>query len=550
MGMAFWACGDEPHALASLQDALETNSSFSPAWNGLGALHLAAQRMRQAEPCFRNAAILEPNNPDPYFNLGKLLFSERRLEAAEEAFRKAHDLAPDRVEPLLGLSRTHYLAGRIEDALAVAEQACHIAPCDTFAETSRLLMHNYRCWLSVEALRKDHMALGRDLSARAAKQYQGPPPALDKHGGRAGGDRIRVGYLAANWHNHATLQCSMLALEAHDHHQVEVTFYHVGEIVDSYTKRLKATADHWRDCRGFNPIKVVQLIRQDSLDILVAQEGYFQSAVIEVMAHRMAPIQVSSTGYPHSWGLPTVDYRFTDLIQDPVEWDALPRFERLAALPWFRGFLPPDPSPDPGPPPALSLGYPTFASFNNLAKISDSCLGLWARIMAALPTARLIITQVEEGACRTTFSERAAKNGMDLSRIRFLPRLAEEAFLKLHLEADIHLDSTPYPGVTIAATALWMGLPSVCLNRNWAASREGASQVTAAGFPELIVEDPDAYVAMNVRLAQDLEGLARFRAHARTRMAASPLLDGKGLARNMEAAYKTMMSERAAASNH
>jgi predicted O-linked N-acetylglucosamine transferase (SPINDLY family) len=128
--------------------------------------------------------------------------------------------------------------------------------------------------------------------------------------------------------------------------------------------------------------------------------------------------------------------------------------------------------------------------------------------------------------------------------VECLPYLGYREYLAAHGEADLHLDSFPYPGVTVAATALWMGLPSVCVAGSGAAGREGASQLAAAGFPELIARDEGEYIAKYLAFGRDLEKLSAFRKSARARMAGSRLLDPAGLARQLEAAYAGMLCER------
>jgi predicted O-linked N-acetylglucosamine transferase (SPINDLY family) len=61
-----------------------------------------------------------------------------------------------------------------------------------------------------------------------------------------------------------------------------------------------------------------------------------------------------------------------------------------------------------------------------------------------------------------------------------------------------------------------------------------------AGLPELVASDPEQYVAIAAGLAQDLRRLGELRAGLRERMQASPLMDGVGFARTVEAAYRRM----------
>ena len=61
-----------------------------------------------------------------------------------------------------------------------------------------------------------------------------------------------------------------------------------------------------------------------------------------------------------------------------------------------------------------------------------------------------------------------------------------------------------------------------------------------SGSERLIAESRVAYVDSAVRLAGDLPALATLRSQLRPRMAASPLVDAQGFARNLEQAYLQM----------
>ena len=58
------------------------------------------------------------------------------------------------------------------------------------------------------------------------------------------------------------------------------------------------------------------------------------------------------------------------------------------------------------------------------------------------------------------------------------------------------------------------------------------------GLPEFVAHNADQFVAIATGLAQDRSRLAELRATLRERMKTSPLMDGAGFARNMEAAYR------------
>ena len=103
------------------------------------------------------------------------------------------------------------------------------------------------------------------------------------------------------------------------------------------------------------------------------------------------PAQVTWIGYPNTTGLAAVDYRLTDAVADPAA-TAQTFVERLIRLPGcFLCYTPAGDAPPVSPLPALENGFVTFGSFNNLAKITGEVMRAWARILAGLPTARLLL---------------------------------------------------------------------------------------------------------------------------------------------------------------
>jgi predicted O-linked N-acetylglucosamine transferase (SPINDLY family) len=113
----------------------------------------------------------------------------------------------------------------------------------------------------------------------------------------------------------------------------------------------------------------------------------------------------------------------------------------------------------------------------------------------------------------------------------------------LYHEIDIFLDSLPYNGHTTALDALVMGVPVVTRPGATAVGRAGVSILTNLGLTELIGKDDEAYISIAKRLAGDIPRLNDLRMGMRARMQASPLMDARRFARDIEAAYRQMWSE-------
>ena len=239
-----------------------------------------------------------------------------------------------------------------------------------------------------------------------------------------------------------------------------------------------------------------------------------------------------------------MDYRLTDSHADPPGKTEALHGEKLLRLPvcnWC--FCEPDDAPPVGPLPAEAAGSIRFGTFNNFAKASPAIMDLWAAILVAMPSSRLLIKSRGLGQQ----SVRARINGYFASRGVRADRLeirGHEPNVGSHLAAynqmDIALDTFPYHGTTTTCEAMWMGVPVISLAGQTHVSRVGVSLLNSVGLPELIAQTPKEYVEIAVGLAKDPRRLAELRRALRSRMRASPLVDAPRFARDIEAAYRQM----------
>jgi predicted O-linked N-acetylglucosamine transferase (SPINDLY family) len=88
-----------------------------------------------------------------------------------------------------------------------------------------------------------------------------------------------------------------------------------------------------------------------------------------------------------------------------------------------------------------------------------------------------------------------------------------------------------------------MGVPVVTLVGQVHASRVGLSLMSNAGLPELAATTEEEFVAIALGLYHDRERLAMLRTTLRDRMARSPICDGPGFARKLEAIYRSAWAQ-------
>jgi predicted O-linked N-acetylglucosamine transferase (SPINDLY family) len=144
---------------------------------------------------------------------------------------------------------------------------------------------------------------------------------------------------------------------------------------------------------------------------------------------------------------------------------------------------------------------------------------------------------------RQTVIDAFAANGVSSDRLSlqgFLPSFADH--FALYNRIDIALDTFPYNGTTTTCEALWMGVPVIALAGRTHAARVGVSILSGLGLSELVVQSLEDYVQKAVALAQDWRRLDALRKGIRLHMQAAPLMDGPGLVRRLESAYRIMWS--------
>jgi predicted O-linked N-acetylglucosamine transferase (SPINDLY family) len=172
----------------------------------------------------------------------------------------------------------------------------------------------------------------------------------------------------------------------------------------------------------------------------------------------------------------------------------------------------------------------------------------WARILHAVPASKLFLKakQLDAAAACETTRARFAAHGIAPDRLILEGRSPRAEYFAAYNRIDIALSPFPYPGGTTSVEGLWMGVPVLCLQGERFLSNICTSMLHSAGLARWIAADLDDYVARAVAYAQDGAQLAALRATLRPTLLASPLCDAARFARNLEAAFESIWSERIA----
>ncbi|WP_322105637.1 tetratricopeptide repeat protein [Paraburkholderia sp. J41] len=528
-GVALHALGRLREAQTQYRRALALDSAHAEAANNLGNALRDLGEHRAAQEAYETAMHARPDFVDAYNNAANLLRTLGRLDDAHALLRRALDLDPSRSATLNNLGNVLKDSGDLDEGIACFRRAVASDPGNVIAHGNLLYA------LSFQA---DEARVILDEARRWSARHEAPLRAV-RLPTTARGGRLRIGYVSADFREHCQALFMTPLLAHHDRARFEIHAYSSVVRPDARTARLAEYVDAWHDVRTLDDEALAQKIRADGIDILVDLTMHMADGRPLLFARNPAPVQVAWLAYPGTTGIDAIDWRLTDAHLDPPSYDAYytERSWRLPDTFWCYDAL--DSYAKVNSLPAESAGYVTFGSLNNPCKLSDATLGLWARVLARLPAARLVL-MAPEGAARRRIAQRLAHAGIGTARVRFVPFRARDAYLRSYHEIDIGLDTLPYNGHTTSLDALWMGVPVVTRVGTTVAGRAGLSQLANLGLTELAAHSDDAFVDAALALASDLPRLARLRATLRARMEASPLMDGERFARGMERAFEGM----------
>lgn len=368
---------------------------------------------------------------------------------------------------------------------------------------------------------------------------------MDHQPASAAGRRLRVGYVSGDFRQHAVTHFFEPLLSHHDRDRVEVWAYTTNGQQDEVTTRLRGLVDHWQSIVGLSDEAAAERIRGDALDVLVDLSNHTEHNRLGVFAQRAAPVQVEFLGHFSTTGVAEIDYWIGDPEQTPPSFDAYysETVWRLAHVAHAYSGSEAAPAPDWR---SLEDGTVWLGCFHNPVKLTPRTLALWARVLHALPQAKLLLKakQLANAERREQLANEFAAHGIGVERLAFRDHTASPdwaAHMRAYAIIDIALDPIgPWRGAATNCDALWMGVPVVTLRGARAGSRQTAALLQALGRAEWIVDDEDAYVDTVVQLASDVDGRRTIRFTQREQMRGSPLCDATGLARALEHAYEAM----------
>ncbi len=523
-------------ALDNYDQAIAAKAHYPEAYLNRGDVLHALKQRGEALASYERAIAQRTDYAKAFLNRGNIFRELKQFDAAVESYDRAFAIDPQ-LEYLQGMRRYARLqlsdwegfAGDLEEVTARigrGEPASPPFPILVMSGSAELQKRSAQLWV------RDRCPLNEPL-----------PPIHEP----AAGDRIRIGYFSADFHDHATAYLIAEMLELHDRSRFEVIAFSFGpESQGGMRARLADACDDFIDVRGKSDAEVARLARRLRIDIGVDLKGFTQDNRAGIFALRAAPVQVNYLGYPGTMGADYMDYIVADatlvpeesrshytekIVYLPDSYQVNDRKRRISDRVFSRA----------------ELGLPeeafVFCCFNNNFKILPDTFDVWMRILARVGGSVLWLYE-DLTAAGTNLCRAAAARGVDAERLIFAGRMDLPDHLARHRAADLFIDTWPYNAHTTASDALWAGLPVLTCPGESFASRVAASLNAAVGLPELVAATPRDYEELAVALAREPARLADLKRRLGERAPTAPLFDTQLYARRLESAYEMMHARR------
>jgi len=356
--------------------------------------------------------------------------------------------------------------------------------------------------------------------------------------------KLKIGYISYALRNHSVGWLARWLFQHHNREKFDIHTYFVNyQLGDNFLQDWYVEKAGKARRLGMNGLEIADHIYQDEIDILIDLDSLTLDITSEVMAFKPAPIQVTWLGWDAS-GIPAIDYFIADPYVLPD--DAQNYYtEKIWRLP--QTYIAVD---------GFEVGVPTlrrddldipmdavvYLSAQRGYKRHPETIKWQMQIIKQVPNSYFLIKgPAEEETIKHFFYQIAEEEGVDCSRLRFLPQVYLESVHRANLAiADVVLDTFPYNGATTTLETLWMGIPLVTRVGEQFAARNSYTMMMNVGVTEGIAWTDEEYIEWGVRLGKDealrQQVVLKLKASRQT----APLWNGKQFTREMEKAYQQM----------
>lgn len=564
-GASLLELGKFEEALSSMNQAIKLNNNSAQNFYNRALILSKTGNLNSAICDFNKAIDLDPSNKYAHYSLSSALFKngdvKNAISAADAALSKdskygdaysnkgvflvellnfveAQDVLTEgvRADPACfevynSLGHILMLCGHLLESEQTYRRALLLDDKNKIVVSNLLFLLNYMRSSSGDTLKKEAIQLSRRF-VNASKVI------VFDESSRIKKTNLRIGFVSGDLYGHPVGCFLQSVIEKIDATKISTCMFYNFNKTDEITEKLRRHSSCWENIYFTTDEEVAIQIRSQNIDILFDLSGHTGRNRLSVFVYRPAPVQLSWLGYCGTTGLAQIDYILGDPYVTPEseERHFVEKVWRLPETYWC--FTPPESDSEVEDLPAKHNGYITFGCFNNIVKLNEDVIRLWAMIVKACPNSKLFLKsrQFSDEQLEMRFREKFAQFGIEGNRMIIEGQSKRNEYLTTYNRVDIALDPFPFPGGTTSIEGLWMGVPFITKKGDRFYSHNGETILHNIGLPDWIAADEDDYLRKAIEFSKDLDALAKLRKGLRAQILASPLFDAERFARNFEKA--------------
>ncbi len=499
-GRAFAALHRYQDATAAYKKSLETQPRSAAVLTLLGNVNFTLNRLDEAATNYDEAIAANKNYAAAWFGRGKLLAGLRHYREAFDAFDRAYALQPD----------LDFVEGfRLHTKLYICDWS------NLGNELGRLrkkVREGKPAATPFAMLAVSPSPSEQFLCARAYVRTSFPASTVSTWSGPVyHHDKIRIGYVSGEFHDHPIAYLSAGLFECHDKEKFDVFAISTGADDDGpMRRRLVKAFDEFFDAGKLSSNAIADWIRQKEIDVLIDVNGYSGHDRTDVFLLRPAPVQVNYLAFPGTMGAAWMDYIIADAAL--VDEDEHAFFsEKVVYLP---GSYQPNDRQRPISTRRYTrgeMGLPesgfVYCCFNNTYKFTPDVFDVWMRALRGVDGSVLWLLETN-ATVEGNLKREAERRGVGQERLIFARGMPLPEHLSRLRLADLFLDTLPYNAHTTASDALWSGVPVLTCRGSTFAGRVADGLLRAIGLEELVTRSVDEYERLAVAIGKDAKLLA------------------------------------------
>ncbi len=508
--------------------------------NGVPILELLDQSVRALSPIdwrvitaiWQSIAHYSPNQIEPLEKLVRASLSAERADITHVALKKLLQLDPvhlyaNWLSALIPPSAVFESVAEQEKFRAnwhaqmqVVDELLRASQTEEMLENTIRSSTNFVLPYVVDEVLIEQQNYAKQLHRMLEKLLGQAVSPIERTNGKTR-ERPRVGWVSAYCHQHSVSKvCKQFAFDLSS--QVELHVFGVAKHAeDEVFNQLKNCSakfhDQARDLKSW-----VELIRNSDLDALIFTDVGMQQVSTALANLRLVPLQIALWGHPVTSGSAAIDFFAAPDCFEP-ENAASHYSEQLIRLPsigtQFEKLF---------SAPRRAQTKPATINIvcaQNLVKYSPDLDSMFARILLAVPKARLSFAPHTKQAMRDALATRMRKNfeqyGVDFDqRVNVHAFFAADQYQAWLSDADVALDTICFSGGITSFDCVAAGLPMVSIAGRVMRQRQTAGLLTEIGLQDQVALNQEQYIARAIRLATDDDERNRVRQH---------LLDHQGL---------------------